>query len=133
MRRGLPGSPIGVLGLALALLLAACGLRADIDAVKRSNAPTGIQNEELMNQLAGARGQVSWSAEHPEKYKDNPNIILVRATVDRIGHSGTKHKVVMEWIHNRQTEKVDMERVVVDGEEKNLLGGAVQLFLLQLD
>jgi hypothetical protein len=134
MRRGLLASRPGRLSLVLALLVAACGaFHRDIDAVKRSAAPTGIENEELVRQLAGARGQVNWSAERPEKYKDNPYIVLVRATIDRIGRSGAKHQVVMDWVHNRQTDKVDLERLQVDGEDKDVVGGALQLFLLQLD
>ena len=81
----------------------------------------------------GARGKATWSAERPEKYKDNEHIVLVRATVDRIGRSGSKHQVVLDWIHNRQTEKIDLERVTVDGEEQSLVGGALQFLLLQMD
>ena len=68
----------------LVALLAACGAYSrDIEAVKQSNVPTGIVNEELVKQFAGARGKIDWSAEQPEKYKDNENIVLVRATIDR--------------------------------------------------
>ncbi len=134
MPRGLNARRMLALAVTLAVLLAACGgFERDIDVVKQSNAPTGIANEELVRQLAGARGKVAWSAERPETYKDNEHIVLVRATVERIGRSGAKHQVVMDWIHNRQTQKVDLERVKVDGEEQDLVGGALQLFLLQLD
>ena len=127
-------APLLPFALALAFLLAACGGYArDIEAVKQSNVPTGIVNEELVRQIAGARGQASWSAERPEKYKDNEQIVLVRAMVDRIGRSGAKHQVVLDWIRNRQTEKIDLERVLVDGEEQSLVGGALQFLLLQLD
>jgi len=119
---------------AVAAWLAACGGYArDIEAVKQSSAPTGLVNEELVEQFAGARGKATWSAERPEKYKDNEHIVLVRATVDRIGRSGSKHQVVLDWIHNRQTEKIDLERVTVDGEEQSLVGGALQFLLLQMD
>jgi hypothetical protein len=53
--------------------------------------------------------------------------------VDRVGRSGAKHQVVMDWIHNRQTQKVDLEGVKVDGEERSVVGGALQVLLLQLD
>jgi hypothetical protein len=120
--------------LLLAVLLTACGAYSrDIDAVQQSNVPTGIVNEELAKQFAGARGKIDWSAERPEKYKDNENIVLVRATIERIGRSGNRREVILEWIRNRQTEKIDMERVLVDGEEQGLVGGALQLLLLQLD
>ena len=123
-----------VLALLLAALLAACGAYSrDIEAVKQSNVPTGIVNEELAKQFAGARGKIDWSAERPEKYKDNENIVLVRATIERIGRSGNKREVVLEWIRNRQTDKIDMERVLVDGQEQGMVGGALQLLLLQLD
>ena len=120
--------------LLLAVLLTACGAYSrDIEAVKQSNVPTGIVNEELAKQFAGARGKIDWSAERPEKYKDNENIVLVRATIERIGRSGNRREVILEWIRNRQTEKIDMERVLVDGEEQGMMGGALQLLLLQLD
>ena len=120
--------------LLLAALLVACGAYSrDIDAVKQSNVPTGIVNEDLAKQFAGARGKIDWSAERPEKYKDNENIVLVRATIERVGRSGNKREVVLEWIRNRQTDKIDMERVLVDGEEQGMMGGALQLLLLQLD
>jgi hypothetical protein len=120
--------------LTLAAILAACGAYSrDIDAVQQSNVPTGIVNEELAKQFAGARGKIDWSAERPEKYKDNENIVLVRATIERIGRSGNRREVILEWIRNRQTEKIDMERVLVDGQEQGMVGGALQLLLLQLD
>jgi hypothetical protein len=120
--------------LVLAVLIAACGAYSrDIEAVKQSNVPTGIVNEELAKQFAGARGKVDWSAERPEKYKDNENIELVRATIERLGRSGNRREVILEWIRNRQTDKIDMERVLVDGEEQGMVGGALQLLLLQLD
>ena len=134
MRRGLKARRVLVLAVTLVLMLAACGgFQEDMDVVKQSTVPTGIANEELTRQLAGARGKVAWSAERPEKYKDNEHIVLVRATIDRIGRSGAEHQVVLDWIHNRQTRKVDLERMLVDGEEKDLVGGALQLLLLQLD
>ena len=134
MARAPKARRVMALALAIALMLSACGgFERDIDVVKQSNAPIGIANEELVRQIAGARGEIAWSAEHSEKYKDNENIVLVRATVDRIGRSGAKHQVVMDWIHNRQTEKVDLEGVKVDGEEQSVVGGALQVLLLQLD
>ena len=134
MPQGLKAPRAVALVVALVAWLAACGAySSDIEAVKQSNVPTGIVNEELVKQFAGARGKATWSAERPEKYKDNENIVLVRATVDRVGRSGAKHQVVLEWIHNRQTEKIDLERVTVDGEEQSLVGGALQFLLLQLD
>ena len=128
--------PQGLKALAfgLVVLLAACGgFKEDIEMVKRSDAPTGIVNEELARQLAGARGKVAWSAERPEKYKDNEHIVLVTATIDRIGKSGRKRQVVLDYIRNRQTDKVDLERVLVDGEPQDIVGAALQLFLMQLD
>jgi hypothetical protein len=134
MARALQARRVIALVVTIALTLSACGgFDRDISVVKQSNAPTGIANEELVRQIAGARGKIVWSAERPEKYKDNENIVLVRATVDRVGRSGAKHEVVMDWIHNRQTEKVDLEGLKVDGEERSVVGGALQVLLLQLD
>jgi hypothetical protein len=126
----LTAAAIGV----LVLLLAACGgYEADIEAVKRSDQPTGIVNEKFATEIAGARGEVTWSASRPETYKDNEHIVLVTATIDRIGKSGRKRQVVLDYIRNRQTDKVDLERVLVDGEPQDIVGAALQLFLMRLD
>ena len=78
MPQGLKAPRAVAIVVALVAWLAACGAySSDIEAVKQSNVPTGIVNEELVKQFAGARGKATWSAERPEKYKDNENITAI--------------------------------------------------------
>jgi hypothetical protein len=123
----------------LAVILMVAGLAAcdsyddDIAAVKAAETTPGATNEAFANQLAGARGQVAWSAEKPEAYRDNPNIVLVRATIDKATRSGQKRTIVLEYLNNRQTRQVALERVLVDGEPQGLVSGMLNLLLLQLE
>lgn len=120
--------------LLLVVGLAACdSYKDDIAAVKAAETMPGQTNEEFVNQIAGARGKVEWTAEKPTAYKDNPHIILVRATIDRTTRAGVERKIVVEYINNRQTGKVALERVLVDGQPQNLVSGLLNLLLMQLE
>jgi hypothetical protein len=113
-------------------LLAACGsYDSDIAAVKKAEATTGTSNEAWVNDIAGARGHVEWSAGKAVAY-NNSDIVEVVASIDRPSISGGNHKIELHFIHNRQTEKVALDNVVVDGRSQGLLGGALNLLLLQL-
>lgn len=123
----------------MAVILVVAGLAAcdsyedDIAAVKAAETTPGATNEAFANQLAGARGKVTWSAERPEAYRDNPNIVLVTATIDKTTRSGQKRTIVLEYLNNRQTRKVALERALVDGEPQGLVSGMLNLLLLQLE
>jgi hypothetical protein len=120
---------------ALALwALAACGenFDQDIAAVKQAQGLGGT-NEQFANQLAGARGQVAWSATRPAKYKDNPNIVEVAAKIDKTTRAGAKRQVEVAWINNRQTKQVALERLSIDGQPQSLAAGALGLLLMQLE
>ncbi len=120
--------------LALPLALAACGenFDADIQAVKAAAGPGGT-NEQFANQLAGARGQVAWSASKPAAYKDNPNVVEVLAKVEKTTRAGAKRTVDITWINNRQTKQVALERLAIDGQPQSLVSGALGLLMMQLD
>jgi len=125
-----------LLVLALAALgLAACGenFDPDIAAVKGAQAPTGSTTEQFVNQLAGARGQVTWSASKPPRYKDNPNVVEVVAHIDKTTRAGSKRQVDLAWVNNRQTRQVALERVAIDGQPLSLAQGALGILLMQLD
>jgi hypothetical protein len=47
--------------------------------------------------------------------------------------AGGKRVVVLEFIHNRQTEKVALDRLLVDGQPQSLVGGFLNLLLMQLE
>jgi hypothetical protein len=116
---------------ALALLAACGGYGDDITAVKQADATPGTSNDAWVDEIAGARGQVEWSASKDNSY-NNPDIISVLAKIDRPSASGQEHKIELHFIHNRQTKKVALDNVVVDGKTQGLLGGALNLMLLQL-
>ena len=120
--------------LALPLALAACGesFDADIQAVKAASGPGGA-NEQFANQLAGARGQVAWSASKPAAYKDNPNVVEVVAKVEKTTRAGAKRQVEIAWLNNRQTKQVALERLAIDGQAQSLVSGALGLLMMQLE
>ena len=125
-----------VLGQAAAILavalLAACGsYGSDIAAVKKAEATPGTTNEAWVNDIAGARGHVEWSAGKVASH-NNDDIVEVVASIDRPSANGGSHKIELHFIHNRQTDKVALDNVTVDGKSQGLLGGALNLLLLQL-
>jgi hypothetical protein len=120
--------------VALAGGLAACdSYEDDIAAVKAAETTGGGTNEDFANQLAGARGKVTWTAGKPEAYKDNPDIVMVTATIEKTTTSGAKRVVVLEYLNNRQTKKIALERVLVDGQPQGLVSGMLNLLLMQLE
>ena len=116
------------------LLLAACGdsFDEDIAAVKAAPAPGG-NNEQFLNQLAGARGQVTWKGAKPQQYKDNPNIVEVVGHIDKTTRAGAKRQVDLVWINNRQTKQIALERVAIDGQPQSMAVGALGILLMQLE
>lgn len=92
----------------------------------------GKSNDSVAREIAGARGSVKWSGEKATRY-DNDAIALVTADIDRVGQSGTTHKVQLEFVNNRETRKVAFEQAYIDGKPQSLLGGALTLFMMQLD
>ena len=126
-----------LLGLAAAaLLLAGCGenYADDIAAVKQAETAPGTANGKLVDELAGARGKVVWEGgKAAPQYKDNPAIVAVTATIERMSRMGETRRIVLQFIHNRQTRQVALEGMLVDGKPQDLLAGALNLMLMQLD
>lgn len=120
--------------LALLLLPAACtDYTADIEAVKAAPSVTGGSNEALLNQIAGARGKVEWSAGPAEAYPDNDAIVAVEGRIERTTRTGQRRVILFEYIHNRETSQVALERMLVDGRPQTLLTSALNLMLLELE
>ncbi len=125
--------------LARAVLLAglAAGLgscadySADIDAVKRAQSVPGTSNEELVKQIAGTRGTVLWDAR--PFAEDSDDIILVTGTIDRLTRTGQKRRIIFEFLNDRRTSRVALERMLVDGRPQTLLTSALNLMLMELE
>lgn len=126
--------PTLLAALLAAGLLAGCDRYAsDIAAVQQATSLGDSTNEQLCKELAGARGHFEWLAGRSETYADNPDIVLVTCKVDRTTSSGAKREVRLEFLHNRQTEKVALDRVLIDGEPQNVISGMLNLLLMQLE
>jgi len=120
------------LALGSTLLLSACGYGDDIATVKQAETLPGKSNEQLVNDVAGAHGAITWSGSKPDRF-NGTDIVLVTAAIKEIGSSGKQHDIVVDWVNNHQTQKVAIDRVTVDGEQQNLLTLPINLFKLQLD
>jgi len=119
--------------LLLALLAACGGYGPDISAVKRAETTPGISNEAWANDIAGARGHVEWTAAKAAAY-NNDDVIEVVARIDRpVAGGGRTHKVELHFVRNRQTEKIALDSVFVDGQQQGLIGAALNLMLMQLE
>jgi hypothetical protein len=119
--------------LSAALALAGCDRYADdIAAVKQAQVLGDTTGEKLCTDLAGARGSFEWAAGKSETYRDNPDIVQVTCKVTRATSSGAVRHVDLEFIHNRQTRKVALDRVLIDGQEQNIVSGMINLLLMQL-
>jgi hypothetical protein len=125
---------LGVLFVAAAGLAACSDYTKDIEAVRQDRTVTQDQtNDALAQQLAGARGKVEWVADRPEKYKDNEYIVGVTAKIERITHEGAKREIELQFIRNRQNQQISFEQLTIDGQPQGLVGGALNLLLMQLE
>jgi hypothetical protein len=106
----------------------------DIDAVRQARTVVEDQtNDDLARQLAGARGKVEWEAGRPEKYADNEYIVGVSAKIERITRAGGKRLIELQFIRNRQNQQIAFEQLTIDGRPQGLVGGALNLLLMQLE
>jgi hypothetical protein len=121
-----------LIGLAVAAgLLAACGnFDADIEAVQAAETTPGQTNAEFVAEIAGDNGSVDWSA---EKVDGREGTVRVIADIERPSSSGPAHEIRFEYLHERGSGRVRLDRVLVDGREQSLLTGMLNLLLLQLD
>jgi len=117
------------------LLVAACSdYSKDIEAVRQDRTVTQDQtNDALAQQLAGARGKVEWVADRPEKYKDNEYIVGITAKIERITRAGAKRLIELQFIRNQQNQQISFEQLTIDGQPQGIVGGALNLLLMQLE
>jgi hypothetical protein len=106
----------------------------DVEAVRQSRTVVEDQtNDDLARQLAGARGQVEWLADRPEKYADNEHIVGVTAKIERTTRAGGKRLIELQFIRNRQNRQIAFEQLVIDGHPQGLISGPLNLLLMQLE
>ncbi len=129
--------PIIVVGFLLlaAVNLAGCSDHSeDIEAVRQARTVLQDQtNDEAARQIAGARGKVEWVAERPDKYADNEFIVGVTAKIERTTRAGGKRLIELQFIRNRQNQQIAFEQLTIDGRPQGLVGGALNLLLMQLE
>jgi hypothetical protein len=123
-----------ILVVLLAAIITGCNqYKNDIDAVKVADSIfPGKSNEVIAIEIAGARGVIDWTAGKSEKY-DDPAMVVVSAVIKRIGATGVKHRVELQFLNNRQTKNVAFDQVLVDGQPKDMISGAMSLFMMQLE
>jgi len=121
--------------LLLTAPLAGCSdYTKDIEAVRQDRTVSQDQtNDALALQLAGARGKVEWVADRPEKYKDNGYIVGVTAKIERITRAGAKRLIELQFIRNQQNQQISFEQLTIDGQPQGIVGGALNLLLMQLE
>lgn len=128
----LPGTVrrcIVVLQLAAALLLAGCdSYKSDIAAVQRAAILPGLTNEALALDLGGERSSVEWTAAGT----DNDDIVAVIATIKRVGQLGMRNTIELHYRHDRQTQAVTLEDVLLNGKRQPALSSALTVFNLNL-
>jgi hypothetical protein len=114
--------------------LAACNRYGDdIDAVQTAESVVpGKTNQVLAIDIAGARGTVEWQAGAAPQYESN-DIVGVQAVIKRVSATGNRHQIELDFIHNRQTKKVAFDGALVDGKKQDVLSGALNLFMMQLE
>jgi hypothetical protein len=117
-------------GLALLLLAACDSYKDDIAAVQAAESVVG-SNQELVEELAGAKGTYDWKAQPYVEGKKE--IVLVEARIETIDNRGGDHVIQLLWVHNRQSGKVAAEDIIVDGRSRGLVQGAMDLMLLQIE
>lgn len=120
--------------LAAGLVSACSDYAKDIEAVRQHRTIVEDQtNDELAREIAGARGKVEWSADRPDKYRDNEYIVGVTARIERTTRAGAKRVIELQFIRNRQNQQIAFDQLTIDGQPQSILGGALNLLLMQLE
>lgn len=105
----------------------------DIETVKKSDipslpiklfldaSPTQSTIESGINKITGVTGTVKWESFHTDKYKDNPDIVCVQATINKTSDKGKKQTVLFQFLLNRKTNYVELGHFDVDSKQKTKL------------
>jgi hypothetical protein len=96
----------------------------DIETVKNSplELGLGLTNKymigDLVKEIAGIKGSVSWESFHPEKFKDNPNTVCVQVNITR--NMENNNQIMMQYLLNRGTGFVQVGHLEVDSVGKSV-------------
>lgn len=104
----------------------------DVEAVKAAQA-AGATNEAFVRRLAGAQGTVEWSGRRSPLYPKDSNVVLVEATVRKASASGAERTVVLQYHYNRTTQQTLLTDVLLDGKSRGILGGSLDVLLMQFE
>lgn len=121
---------IAALGLALALLAGCDSYKDDIAAVQAAETAPGTSNAELAQDIAGKKGSVEWSASAEPNREDTVRVV---ADIERPAESGPAHEIRLEFLRERRSGDIALDRLLVDGREQNLVSGVLNLLLIQLE
>jgi hypothetical protein len=120
--------------LFLCLFLLGCSpYSKDIETVKKMTPYISFNDKatmaEAMNNVAGINGSVAWSAfKEKEDTKDQVRIKIIITTLTK---KGTPRMAELVYLFNRNTKKLEQQSVSIDGKEKPMLIGNIELSFLQ--
>jgi hypothetical protein len=103
----------------------ACVQNKDIETVKNSSLGLGllVDNkytvDNFVKEIAGIRGSIYWESFHPEKYKDNLNIVCVQITITR--NTEKNNVILMQYLLNRETGFIQSGCLKVDGVGQSIV------------
>ncbi|WP_120498365.1 hypothetical protein [Kiloniella sp. EL199] len=102
----------------------------DIDAV-REQVFSGQSNADLVGELAGRHGKVTWLA-GPWDDKQSDQLVLVSANIQK-NLDNAKHELTLLYRYDRASNKVSLDKVLLDGKPQSVIGGAVAMLAMKLE
>ncbi|WP_156176672.1 hypothetical protein [Kiloniella spongiae] len=102
----------------------------DIDAV-RDYVADGQSNDDLIGELAGRHGKVTWLA-GPWDDKQSDQLILVSASI-RKKLDNADRELTLLYRYDRTSHDVVLDKVLLDGQVQSVVGGAVAMLAMKLE
>lgn len=71
--------------------------------------------------LAGIDGKVAWNTVASSKYKHNPAVVCVQATIDVPAHGKARQKqMIVRLFRNRETGVIDLDSLKINGKSSKI-------------
>ncbi|KKJ77936.1 hypothetical protein WH95_05835 [Kiloniella litopenaei] len=102
----------------------------DIDKV-RNHVVNGQSNADLVGELAGRHGKVTWLA-GPWDDKQSDQQILVSASI-RKKLDNADRELTLLYRYDRTSQDVVLDKVLLDGQVQSVVGGAVAMLAMKLE